>query len=392
MPVNFDYAILGGGAAGLSLALALTRSPLQSASILIVEKDDKSSNDRTWCFWMDRPTPFDGIARHVWPRLAFTSETVQRTWDLSPFRYEMVRGIDFYNFVRAELKKYDVTFVRGEGEVADGDEHVEVAVASPSPDGTGGQRELFQARYAFESRIRPQDVIQKPAYNYLKQHFLGWEVETTHPVFDPQTVTLFDLRTPQLGGITFYYVLPFSPTNALVEYTLFSPALLPEGEYVSALRGYMDGLGAGEYKIVETERGIIPMTDAPFPRRLGKRILSIGTRGGRVKPSTGYAFARIQRDSARIVDSLVRSTHPFAIPPDPLRFRLHDSILLELLAQEPDLGSAVFSAILSKNPVQRVLKFLDNRSSPVEDMQIMGSYAPWPFLRAIRRRFFQVGP
>jgi lycopene beta-cyclase len=230
-------------------------------------------------------------------------------------------------------------------------------------------------------------VVPQPRRNYLKQHFLGWEVETANPVFDPATVTMFDLRTPQRGGITFFYVLPFSPTNALVEYTLFSPALLPAEDYESALRGHLAELGAGEVRIAEQERGVIPMTDHPFPRRLGKRILAIGTRGGRVKPSTGYAFARIQRDSARIVESLIRFSHPFTIPADPLRFRMHDSILLELLAREPDLGRPIFEAIFAKNPVQRVLKFLDNRSTPLEDLAIMGSYAPWPFLRAIRRRF-----
>jgi lycopene beta-cyclase len=382
MPDNFDYAILGGGAAGLSLALALTRSPLQEKSILIVEKDDKRSNDRTWCFWTDQPTPYDGIARRFWPRLSFISDTVERTWDLSPFRYVMVRGVDFFNFARAELQKHNVTFVRGEGEVSDDPERARVTVNQPT-----GKVATFDALYAFDSRIRSGDVILKPKYNYLKQHFLGWEVETAHPVFDPQTVTMFDLRTPQRGGITFFYVLPFSPTSALVEYTLFSPGVLPIEDYASALRGYLSEMGAGETRILETERGVIPMTDAPFPRRLGQRILSIGTRGGRVKPSTGYAFARIQRDSTRIVDSLTRFSHPFAIPPDPLRFRLQDSILLELLAKEPDLGRPVFSAIFSKNPVQRVLKFLDNRSSLLEDLQIMGSHAPWPFLRAIRRRF-----
>jgi lycopene beta-cyclase len=385
MPADFEYAILGGGAAGLSLALALTRSPLQGASILIVEKEEKSSNDRTWCFWTDQPSPFDSIARCTWRRLAFVSDSVESTWDLSPFRYVMVRGLDFYNHARRALQEFNVTFLRGEGEVADGDRQARVTVKSA--DGEA----VFTTGYAFDSRIRPGDTVQESRYNYLKQHFLGWEVETVHPVFDPDTVTMFDLRTPQREGIAFFYVLPFSRTNALVEYTLFSPRLLPQEEYATALRLYLSGMGAGEYRIVETERGIIPMTDAPFPRRLGRRILSIGTRGGRVKPSTGYAFSRIQRDSTRIVDSLLRTSHPFAIPPDPLRFRLHDSILLELLRGEPELGRPVFSAIFAKNPVQRVLKFLDDRSSLLEDLPIMASYEPGPFLRAIRRRFFRAG-
>ena len=50
--------------------------------------------------------------------------------------------------------------------------------------------------------------------------FFGWETETDAPVFAPQTVTMFDLRTPQRGGVTFFYILKFSPTNALVRLLL----------------------------------------------------------------------------------------------------------------------------------------------------------------------------
>lgn len=379
--MNYDYVLLGGGAAGLSLALALVHSPLREKSLLVVDKDEKKTNDRTWCFWSDAPTPFDGIARRVWTRLRFLAPNADRTWDLSPFRYIMLRGLDFYEYARRELAKHNVTFLCGVGEVEDGTDCARVTVTLPD-----GDVRTFTSAYVFDSRP-PVERIFAPPYNSLKQHFLGWEVETEHPVFDPQTVTMFDLRTPQRGGITFFYILPFTPTRALVEYTLFSPNLLPPGEYESALRTYLADLGAGNYRILETERGDIPMTDYPFPRRLGCRILAIGTRGGRVKPSTGYAFARIQRDSAHIVASLLRRGHPFAIPPDKLRFRLHDSVLLEVLAQEPDLGRPIFTAIFTKNPIQRVLKFLDDRTAWWEDLPIMTAYDPRPFLRAVWRRY-----
>ena len=125
--MNYDYAILGGGAAGLSLALELVNSALEKKSILIVEKDAKNTNDRTWCFWSDRPTRFDGIARKAWPRLRFQSEGLDRTWELQPMRYMMVRGLDFYEYARAELARHNVTFVQGLAELQDGKEQALVA-------------------------------------------------------------------------------------------------------------------------------------------------------------------------------------------------------------------------------------------------------------------------
>ncbi|MGB8214737.1 MAG: lycopene cyclase family protein [Anaerolineales bacterium] len=373
--MNYDFAILGGGAAGLSLALELVNSPLEQKSILIVEKDSKTTNDRTWCFWTDQPTRYDGIARRAWPRLRFQSDEIDQIWNLAPLHYEMVRGLDFYNFARSELEKHTVTFVHGLGDVEDGQEKVAINV--------GG--ESFAAEWAFDSRIRPSDVVPNlRRYNYLKQHFTGWEIETAAPVFNPQTVTMFDLRTPQRGGVTFFYILPFSPTNALVEYTLFSPEVLPDDEYAEALRGYLSAtLGLKAYNILASEHGVVPMTDQPFPRRIGRRILAIGTRGGRVKPSTGYAFARIQRDSNRIVNSLLNRGHPFAISPDPLRYRFYDGVILEVFAKRSALGRSTLAAIFTKNPAQRVLKFLDDSSSPWEDLQILSSPPAGSFLQVI---------
>jgi lycopene beta-cyclase len=371
--MTYDYAILGGGAAGLSLALALVRSPLKAGSILIVEKDAKNTNDRTWCFWSDVPTPLDRIAYHTWPNLRFCSPGVERSFALAPFRYQMVRGLDFYRAAHAELEQHNVTFVQASAEVQDGQDCAIVQA---------GGRE-FSAAWAFDSRIRPEDMLPDPRFNSLKQHFTGWEVETVAPVFDPQTATLFDLRTPQRGGVTFFYILPFSPQHALVEYTLFSPDLLPAQEYDLALQAYLrDELKLEDYRILETEHGVIPMTDRPFPRRLGQRVMAIGSRGGRVKPSTGYAFARIQRDSARIVDSLVRCSHPFAVPPDPLRQRFYERLSLDVMAHSPEGGRAVFSGIFRRNPIQPVLRFLDDRSSFLDDLRVITACPPRPFLGA----------
>jgi lycopene beta-cyclase len=124
---------------------------------------------------------------------------------------------------------------------------------------------------------------------------------------------MFDFRTPQDGAMRFMYILPFSPTRALVEYTLFSKNLLITGEYDAGLLHYIPDhlhLCNAEYKIVDVEDGIIPMTDYPFIRKLGKHILATGTKGGLIKPSMGYAFLRMQKDRAAIDKSLKQHGHP----------------------------------------------------------------------------------
>ena len=374
---RYDYALLGGGAAGLSLALALVRSPLRDRSILIVDKDQKNRNDRTWSIWVSQPTPYDAISYGRWDRMSFISDGVRREFGLSPYRYQTLRGIDFYRFVQEELGQYpNVEQVLGS---------VEGLKDNPGSGSFSVDGIPYQANWIFDSRVTPGSLQPNPQrFLYLKQHFKGWEIETPAAAFDPCCATLFDLRTRQRAGLCFFYVLPFSPRRALVEYTLFSADLLDGAEYEQELKRYIEQqLKIKDYRIVEEETGVIPMTDHPFPRRLGKRILATGTRGGRIKPSTGYAFNRIQRDSQAIVSSLSRKGHPFDVPGYSFRRRFYDSLLLEIISNQGPAVKPIFEALFAHNPVQRIFRFLDEQSTLYEDLLLISSLPSLPFLKAL---------
>jgi lycopene beta-cyclase len=251
---------------------------------------------------------------------------------------------------------------------------------------TVGDR-VYAGRWAFDSLLRPAELKPDgPRYRYLKQHFTGWEIETQRDAFDPSTPTLFDFRTPQNGSMRFVYTLPLSEQRALIEYTLFSAGLLKREEYERGLREHIESrLGIAEYRIIGEENGVIPMTDRPFPRRAGRRVMTIGTRGGRVKPSTGYAFLRVQRDSAAIVQSLLTHGHPFGVPRDSAWYRLHDAIMLEVMARDGGRMARIFTDLFKNNPIERVFRFLDESGSIRNDLRLLASLPPGPFLRALFR-------
>jgi lycopene beta-cyclase len=374
---HYDYIMLGGGAAGLGLAYAMVNSPLADRKILIIDKEAKTSNDRTWSFWTPNPTPFDSMAYRTWDYLDFRGVTFQKRFELNPYRYHTIRGIDYYRSIRSVLAEHpNVGWLQGNVEsVEDGDMGARVRV-----DG-----EMVQADWVFDSRIILEEIQQDPArYRYLKQHFLGWEIETGSPVFDPSAATLFDLQTEQREGLCFYYILPFEDNRALVEYTLFSANLLPRKEYEGMLRAYIQGqLGIREYRVVDEEQGVIPMTTNPFPRRLGARVMATGTRGGRVKPSTGYAFARIQKDSQAIVHSLTSNGHPFAVPASSPRRKFYDALMLEVIAAQGEQTRPIMTAMFKNNSIQSIFRFLDEDSSILEDLRMLASLPLGPFLKAL---------
>ena len=70
----YDYIIAGGGLAGLSLACHMVRTSLRDRSILIVDRDPKKQNDRTWGFWTHKPTGFDEIVHRSWSQMLVVDE------------------------------------------------------------------------------------------------------------------------------------------------------------------------------------------------------------------------------------------------------------------------------------------------------------------------------
>jgi len=374
---DFDYVVAGGGAAGLSFAYHLLQEPrLAGRRVLLLEPEAKDQNDRTWSFWTDAPTLFDGIVAHEWDRLAFRSPQFERVFALSRHRYKMIRGLDFYRFVRAALAA-DARFTL----VAATVESLENTAAGIIAHTSTGR---FTARYAFDSR--PPVLDRQPArYRYQLQHFVGWEVETDEDAFDPATVEFMDFRGAQHHEARFMYVLPFGPRRALVEYTLFSGAVLPKAEYEAALRDYLTHtLGVKSYRVTAEEMGAIPMTDHPLPPNDGPNIINLGTRAGRAKPSTGYAFQRIQQHSARLVEALAETGAP---PKDPTgdqrQFHLFDTLLLDIMQREGERTRDIFAELFQRNPLERILDFLDERTPALDNLRVMQSVTPWPFLRSI---------
>ena len=245
----------------------------------------------------------------------------------------------------------------------------------------------FNADWIFDSTfLIKQFNPEKRNIHLLMQHFRGWEIKTEKPAFDPDAVTMFDFRTLQDGAMRFIYLLPFTYTHALIEYTLFSEHLLSSDEYDSALLMYLHDhlhLDKTEYQILDVEDGIIPMTDYPFKRKLGNHILATGTKGGVVKPSTGYAFLRIQKDSASISRSLQMHGNPWHYYNPPARYSFYDSTMLHVMKYHANTMANIFTSMFKKNKIQNIFHFLDEDGTILSDLSLLTSVPVKPFIQAV---------
>ena len=383
--VEADVVVVGAGAAGLSLAHRLCAGPSHGATPSVVLADPPPGPlrppRRTWCFWESGPGRFDRAATASWEWLRVhgpDGAVVRR--HIAPYRYKMIRSDDFEALVHRDLKDRP------------GLRRVEATVGSltPLPDGTVrvsaadavGAPLRLRARWVFDSRPprRPPTARTR-----LLQHFRGWFVRTGRPVFDPSVVDLMDFRTRQPeDGLSFGYVLPTGRHTALVEYTGFGPAPLASEAYDDALEDYTRRvLRAGATEVLATEQGVIPMTDGVFERRAGgsDRIFRIGAAGGATRPSTGYTFAAVQRQSDAVAHALRAGRHPEPPPAHPLRARMMDAVLLRALDTGRVDGPDLFFRLFDRVPPARLLRFLDGRSRLYEDLAVGVRTPVLPMLR-----------
>lgn len=234
----------------------------------------------------------------------------------------------------------------------------------------------------------PARALRNPTY-HLWQHFKGWWIETEEDAFDPEVARLMDFRTQQKDSSRFFYVLPISPRKALVEYTVFSGELLEASAYDRAFREYMEQKFTGiSYSVKEEEIGKIPMTNRSYHRYSQANIVNIGTVGGVVKPTTGYAFLRILAESKQVAQKLVSGKRVVESNTSPSRFAFYDRLLLQILQEKGWLGKGIFSALFRSNPMRRILTFLDEGTSWNQELLIFARLPKKPFLNALWRQFF----
>lgn len=371
--MKYDFIIAGSGCGGLSLLYRILQEPtLQNKSILIIDKDKKNSDDRTWCFWEKKEGIFGSIVHAKWNTLEFLSTDFQEKLDLGTYTYKMIRGVDFYNFVINHAKKFsNVTFLQESIVRITPDENsASVKTTENSYEGNI----VFNSTAIFNPEITAQ--------NSLLQHFKGWVVKTETPFFNPNIGRLMDFRVSQINGTTFMYVLPISTTEALIEYTLFTTTVLDKEAYNTALKKYIkEELKIENYSISHEEFGVIPMSLAKFEKNPGKNIINIGTAGGFTKASSGYTFQFIQKDVTEIVTRLKSGKNLNVNTSfENKLYNWYDRTLIDVLLSEKMTGAEIFTEMFQKNSPEKILAFLGNESTLLEDITIMTSLPTKPFL------------
>lgn len=351
-----NFGLIGLGAANALLLLRLEQeNRLGALSGIVFDSSDKAINDKTYCFWAaagdDIVEDLRTEIKHSWS----TIDSNNHQEVLSEMRYYMVESISLYQRARAIIDKYEgLTWLKESvANVVDEDVYVEIQTASAA----------FQVQRVYDSRPpKINEVIGKTVW----QSFQGWKVNFDRPVFRPDTMRLMDFNIPQNEYTQFMYVLPTSEREALVEFTRFGTEVIPEELAQLQLRNYLLPYQE-KYVVEEVERGSIPMSQNAGHHHRSPKIISTGSRAGKLKATTGYAFKNMFNHAKALVaeDKLNKVENPWYAMPSRGggRFAFYDFLLLFILKQKPHWGQSIFTRLFKVKPYEEVFAFLDEKSA-----------------------------
>ena len=349
--------ILGDGIAAMMLASRAGELP--EHEMTIVHPDGAPmSRDHMLGFWrMDGLETAVECSRASWSKWAVVTNVGKNVMHSDKHAYHVMHKANYLQTCRDQAEQNGVKFIEQRSMNAD----------EPS--------------LTFDSRP------PRASKNAMLQHFLGQEIEVDKPVFDPSTAILMDFRVDQSKGMHFIYLLPYSPTQALVESTLFSTTVLQREYYDNTIKNYLaDHYGASIKNIIHEEQGVIPMgTLSPHD----ENILGIGANAGAIRPASGYTFVFIHQQIQQAIQASNQGK--------PLRFkRPHkaidvwmDAVLLTVLRNWPQQGPKLFARMASSLSGDEFVRFMSGQANWRLRLKVILAMPKLPFIKGVSKHIFQ---
>jgi lycopene beta-cyclase len=351
---EFDYIIIGGGCAGLSLAYELElHSKLLDKTLAIIETRPDYKRDKTWSFWKVFDHNFQDCVIKSWDNFSINTSEASHELRNKKYPYQSINSEKFYNKIIMKLSSNkNIQFFKNINELSTTNSIVFNSIYEKSAD-----------------------------KSKLWQHFQGIEIETNKNIFDDQILNLMDFNCEQKDAVHFFYTLPFSKNKALIETTWLSN--LENESYMNydfQLENYIkNNLGIKNYKINFTEKGAIPLFRPSFKN--DDKTINIGSAGGMTRLSTGYTFLNIQEHSKYIVKNIdkIKEIETYNIG---RKYQFLDKIFLKVLENHSKKMPEIFFNMF-KTSSNTSIKFLSNKSNIFEDINIISKMPKLIFMKAL---------
>ena len=179
---EFDYVIIGGGCAGLSLAYELeTHKKLEDKTLAIIEPRSEYKRDKTWSFWKIISHNFDDCIKKSWKEFSIKLPSNSKIIKCEDSPYQSIDSGLFYKKINDKLaKNKNIKFFKNIKDVN------------------------INNAFIFNSVLSLNDNKSN-----LWQHFYGIEIETNEDFFNDNTAVLMDFDCDQRNSVHFLDHLTF---------------------------------------------------------------------------------------------------------------------------------------------------------------------------------------
>ena len=343
-----EVVLYGAGCA--SLSLAARASELGSHKITVIAPTGYEVSDHVWGFWhMPWLTRLADKKQKTWQKWRIITENQMVEHKSTRHPYAAISRHRWIEACKSEAKKAGVKFIKS----LPARDNIQVLDSRPP----------------------------KPPSGCMIQHFRGYEIVLKDAGFDPSIAILMDFRCDQSRGIHFIYCLPFSSTRALVESTLFSTKIEPPDYYDKSIRTYLsDVIGVSDFKIDREESGAIPMA---LLGRFNPSYQGIGSNGGAIRPSSGYAFSFIQKQVGQILRDARLGKHLVVKCPHSRFTLLMDQIFLRVLHRYPRLAPRIFINMAAALTGEEFARFLSSQGTIFTWTKVIFAMPKLPFIRVL---------
>lgn len=344
--------IIGLGASGCSLVEALARYDCLPGDVLISDPDPSVICDKGYGFWY-RTSEFDLFKPDsYWDSWSFSTNSKQVVHTGTQFKYGYRSGQSIFDTVSDLVSNHSqIKLVR------------EAVQSAPEAD------------FIFDSRpVSPHRYV-------VNQAFYGMVIETSSAhQFD--VVGLMEDLTSNDRGLIFRYLLPFTNTKLLIEYTEFTAETPDFLDLKSKVLQWCDQYLGSDYKVIKQEQASIPMGLEGEELSFGTPI---GVRGGRVRDSSGYSYYYAIKDAYRIANELVERGNFSPNKPNNLESWM-DAKLLWLIRRRPHVLPEIFFRLATQMTNDRFASFMSVNARR-DSMMAIAASPKRPFLRSLMGDF-----
>ncbi len=369
---NVNLALWGGGLQSGLIVAALCGTGFPG-SVALAERDRIGGN-HTWCFHAGDLSP--AMRRHVEPFVA-------HRWNSCEVRFPGYRRVldTPYAMLSSERLRSEVLRMLAARPGSTASEHVPAELTKTGTVGLADGRTLA-AGIVIDARGAGETTVPCGW-----QKFYGEEITLRHGHGLIRPIVM-DATVAQRDGYRFMYVLPLTPTRALVEDTSFSDGPeLDDDERRWRIAEWLREHGWEALRVERTERGVLPMPMAEAPEdpppdrspSAGPSVVPGGYRGGWFHPGTGYSLP-LAAELAELIAATPADALPAAVAAAACERRRRARfchLLNRLLFRwyPPEARRGIFERFY-RLPEATIARYYAMRLRPADKMRILGGRPP----------------